>query len=216
MQDAVRVTQISMNQDRQLLQSINHNISNMQTPGFKRVLDKVQIHTQGALNETQNPLDLALNGPGFFEVQTDKGFFYTRRGDFTLNAEGALVTQSKALVLGKNGAIHLNDLHFSVDKDGNLSNDGLVIGTLSLVQFTHPEALEAQGDGLFQSTEVPTKVRGHTHVKQGFLEQSNVNSLDEMSTLMQTARHFETSQRIMKMADSLLSLAISQLGEGNV
>ena len=67
MQDAVRVTQISMNQDRQLLQSINHNISNMQTPGFKRVLDNLQIHTQGALNETQNPLDLALNGPGFFE-----------------------------------------------------------------------------------------------------------------------------------------------------
>lgn len=235
MLDALSAVHIAMLQDQVRLQSISQNVSNMQTPGYKRQIvdsigfhdqieaqmSSVQTHTQyslesaqGTLIQSNRPNELAISGEGFFEVQTDEDIFYTRRGDCHVNEKGELTTSTGALVLSENGSIHVDDTQFTVDKNGAILIDNQRVAQLNIVRFTHPEQLKAQGMGLYKTDEAPQPVDGSTHVLQGFLEQSNVQSVDEMMELVKTARHFEASQRVMRMTDELLSTAVNRLGEG--
>ncbi|MGQ3891440.1 flagellar hook-basal body protein [Legionella sp. CNM-4043-24] len=237
MLDAITASQVAMLQDQLRLQSISQNVSNMQTPGYKRELldvgsfdDQIQAqmatvsqqmhlstqHTQGVLSASENPAELALTGDGYFEVQTDEGVFYTRRGDFHVNSQGELVTASNARLLGKSGPIHVDDNSYKIDSSGNLIIDNQKTDQLKIVSFEHPDQLSYQGEGLYYSTEAPLSAGIETRVIQGSLEQSNVKSIDEMMDMVKTSRHFEAAQRVMRTADNLMSTAINQLGEGNV
>lgn len=237
MLDAITATQVAMLQDQLRLQSISQNVSNMQTPGYKRQLietrgfdeqfhaqmesvsQQMQFSTQnvqGTFVQSHRPNELALAGDGFFEVQTDEGMFYTRRGDFHVNEHGELATVTGALLLGNSGALHVEDNDFTIDSSGGVFVDHHKVDQVNIVQFDHPEQLNYLGQGLYESQENPHPVDGSTHLLQGHLEQSNVKSIDEMMEMVKTSRHFEASQRIMRTADGLLSSAINQLGEGNV
>ena len=237
MLDAITATQVAMLHDQLRLQSISQNISNMQTPGYKRQLienqgfdeqfhaqmsnvsQQMQLSTQlqqGAFVQSKHPHELSLAGDGFFEVQTDEGTFYTRRGDFHVNEQGELATATGAKLLGKGGALRVDDNAFTIDANGGLFIDNHKIDQVNVVQFAHPQQLSYHGQGLYESHEAPLPTNSTTHVMQGYLEQSNVKSIDEMMAMVTTARHFEASQRVMRTADSLLSTAINQLGEGNV
>lgn len=237
MLDAISTAQIAMLQDQLRLQMISQNVSNMQTPGYKRQLIESigfdeQLQSQMAhvsqqmITSTQNvqgtsiqsrlPNELALSGDGYFEVQTDSGVFYTRRGDFHVNEQGELTTVTGARLLGKSGTLHVDDNAFTIDTNGWLFVDNHKVDQVNVVQFTHPEQVNYIGQGLYESQQTPNPSDGKTRVLQGFLEQSNVKSIDEMMEMVKTSRHFEASQRIMRTADSLLSTAINQLGEGNV
>ena len=237
MLDAITATQVAMLQDQLRLQSISQNVSNMQTPGFKRQLidapsfdEQIQAEmgtvSQGMLLSTQElqgtfvqsgrPSELALSGEGYFEVQTDEGVFYTRRGDFHVNEHGELTTPTGAKLLGKGGVLRVDDNAYTIDTRGALFVDNHQVDQVNIVQFSNPAALNYQGQGLYESQEAPLPTGNATHVLQGFLEQSNVKSIDEMMEMVKTSRHFEASQRVMRAADGLLSSAIKQLGEGNV
>lgn len=237
MLDAITATQVAMLQDQLRLQSISQNVSNMQTPGFKRQLidspgfdeqvqaqmnnvsERMQLSTQnvqGAFVQSRLPNELALSGDGYFEVQTDEGIFYTRRGDFHVNERGELATATGARLLGKGGVIRVDDNAFTIDIRGGLFMDNNQVDQVNVVQFSNPAALNYQGQGLYESQEAPLPAGNATHVLQGYLEQSNVKSIDEMMEMVKTSRHFEASQRVMRAADGLLSTAIKQLGEGNV
>ena len=89
-------------------------------------------------------------------------------------------------------------------------------GQVNIVKFEHPLQLNYHGQGLYESEDSPIPAGDTTRVLQGYLEQSNVKSIDEMMEMVKTSRHFEASQRVMRTADGLLSTAINQLGEGNV
>ena len=237
MLDAITATQVAMLQDQLRLQSISQNVSNMQTPGYKRQLiespgfdeqvqaqmgsvsQSMQLSTQnvqGTFVQSRLPNELALAGDGYFEVQTDDGVFYTRRGDFHVNEHGELATATGARLLGKGGVLRVDDNAYSIDASGGVLIDGHKVDQINVVQFSSTEALDYQGQGLYESQEAPLSAGSATHVLQGFLEQSNVKSIDEMMEMVKTARHFEASQRVMRTADGLLSTAINQLGEGNV
>ena len=237
MLDAITATQVAMLQDQLRLQSISQNVSNMQTPGYKRQLientgfdehlqvqmatvsQRMQLSTQGVQGtfiQSRLPTELALAGDGYFEVQTDAGVFYTRRGDFHVNEHGELATATGARLLGKGGVLRVDDNAFTIDARGGVFIDNHQVDQVNVVQFSRPEALNYQGQGLFESVESPVSAGNSTHVLQGFLEQSNVKSIDEMMEMVKTSRHFEASQRVMRTADGLLSTAINQLGEGNV
>ena len=166
--------------------------------------------------QSGRPSELALSGEGYFEVQTDEGIFYTRRGDFHVNEHGELATITGAKLLGKSGVLRVDDNAYTIDKSGALFVDNHQIDQINIVQFSNPSALNYQGQGLYNSLEAPVPTNNATHVLQGFLEQSNVKSMDEMMEMVKTSRHFEASQRVMRSADGLLSSAIKQLGEGNV
>lgn len=237
MLDAISTAQVAMLQDQLRLQMISQNVSNMQTPGYKRQLiessgfdEQLQTqmanvtrqmmtatqNVQGTTIQSQIPSELALSGDGYFEVQTEQGVFYTRRGDFHVNQQGELATATGAKLLGKGGSLRVDDNAYTIDANGWVVVDNHKIDQVNIVQFTHPEQLNYRGHGLYESQESPNPADGKTRVLQGFLEQSNVKSIDEMMEMVKTSRHFEASQRIMRTADSLLSTAINQLGEGNV
>lgn len=237
MLDALTATQLAMEWDQLKLQSMSQNIANMNTPGFKKQLvehhgfaeqlqpgintviaqlEQQQIKTQGTLIQTNNSVDLAITGDGYFQVQNEQGLFYTRRGDFQINNHGELVTATGETVLGKSGVIKVDEAAFTINSQGAVLVDHHQIDQLHIMQFDKPNLLTYVGNGLYQTDESPSPAGGSTRVLQGFIEQSNVKSIDEMMDMVKTSRHFEANQRIMRTANNLLTTAINQLGEGNV
>lgn len=237
MLDAITASHIAMLQDKAKLESISQNVANMQTPGYKRELtenigfdEQLQAqmttvtqqlqhstqYSQGAFTQSRLPNELALAGDGYFEVQTSEGVFYTRRGDFHVNEQGELATPTGAKLLGKGGILRVDDNPFTIDSNGNLLIDNHKVEQVSIVRFSNPQALNYLGQGLYTSEDSPLPANDTTRVLQGFIEQSNVKSIDEMLEMIKTSRHFESSQRVMRVADELMSTAIHQLGEGNV
>jgi len=237
MLDAISASQLAMDVDQLKLQTISHNIANINTPGFKRELleqvafndlllpstteaqqqvYKQEVPLQGTVVQTNNPKDFALNGAGYFQVQGEQSVYYTRRGDFHVNQKGELVTTTGENVLGTGGVIQIDSESFTIDGQGNLFVDHRKIDQLQLAHFEHTETLRYAGNGLYQSEENPSPMSANTKILQGFIEQSNIKSIDEMLHMVSTSRHFEASQKVLRTADSMMATAINQLGEGNV
>ena len=235
--DAIGQSQVAMQLDQLKLQSINQNIANMNTPGYKKEqvehayfegylqpstnatiqeLQKNHNSTQGTFIQTNNPTDMALSGDGYFQVQGEEGVFYTRRGDFTVSNRGELITATGQTVLGASGPIQIDDSQFSIDAQGSLFIDHHKVDQLKIAHFKQADLMNYVGNGLYQTDESPSPSDGTTKVQQGFIEQSNVKSIDEMMDMVKTSRHFQASQHVMRAADNLLATAINQLGEGNV
>ncbi|KTC68297.1 hypothetical protein Lbir_2899 [Legionella birminghamensis] len=237
MLSAIKTTQIALLQDQYRLQMLSQNVSNLQTTGYKRqiigsqglpALDFPDFDTvvqqmasvsdfqQGTVAPSRQRSELAIGGKGFFQIQTTEGIYYTRRGDFHISQDGELVTENGGKLLGRNGPIRIDDKDFSINTRGEVFADKQPIDQIGLVDFTQPESLQYQGEGLYYSKESPQPAPEETTILQFSLEQSNVKSVDEMTEMLKISRHFEAVQRIMKTSNNLLSTAISQLGEGNV
>lgn len=168
----------------------------------------------GTLKSTRQPLDLALSGPGYFEVATDTGPAFTRTGQFQLDARGRLVTPQGLPVMGLSGDIVLRGHQPTIDAQGNVTEDGQFMGQLKIVDFERGAALAALEGGLFTSAAHPRVLGGgEAGVRQGFLENSNVNTTHEMVQLMQTMRHFESLHRTVNSYDEMVGSAIRKLGD---
>jgi flagellar basal-body rod protein FlgF len=187
------------------------------------------IHEQGQLTPTGNALDFGLNGKGFFEVLTPNGIRYTRRGSFTIDPSGRLVTDQGFPLLSKldKGAldvdqkgnailnkakdpkdriIQLQGRKLSSTLEGQLSLDGKKLTDLAIVEFNDIHALKKEGHSLFINENfrnVKTDGSIKTSVHQGFQEQSNVNAIQEMSALIRANRQFGTIQRVIKAYDTM-------------
>ena len=156
-------------------------------------------HSSGALKPTGNLYDLALSGRGFFCVQAPDGIRYTRKGDFTLNADGILVTRNGWPVLGEGGQIDVSNKEnphrfskFAVDEQGNVSVDGKAVDTLRIVDFAQIHRLQKAGDTLFRQPdsgagEIPVE---QVKISQGFLEISNVDSVKMMTEMIEGLRGY--------------------------
>ncbi|MBI5426789.1 MAG: flagellar basal-body rod protein FlgF [Nitrospinae bacterium] len=177
-------------------------------------------HSQGTLLNTQNPLDLALDGEGYFAIQTPAGIRYTRKGDFRLDAENRLVTQNGHPVLTeKGGPLVLEISGKAVDIDANgtvtvgagLENTSL--GKLRVVDFADKSKLMKEGDGLFRAIDPKAeKPAQNASVRQGFLENSNVNSVGEMSKMVETLRTFEAYQKVIQSIDHINTESANTIG----
>jgi len=174
--------------------------------------------TPGALRPTGNPLDFALEGPGFFEIQLPNGdHAYTRDGEFHLNAQGQLVTKQGYTVLGDGGPLQFdpsNTHALTISATGEVSQGGDVKGKLKLAEFNQPQLLTALGSGLFradnpnlQPSPAPT-----TQVRQGSIENSNISTTTEMVHLITAMRAFEANQKVIQMQDDRLGRTITDLG----
>jgi flagellar basal-body rod protein FlgF len=165
------------------------------------------------LRPTARALDLALSGAGFFEVATDQGPAYTRRGDFQVDARGRLVTPHGHPVLGVGGEITLTGEHPRIDADGRITEGDRPVGQLRVLDLG-ADQLHALGDGLFGSGATPREVpAGQATIRQGFLENANVDMAREMVTLTSSVRHFEALPRVTQGRDDMLGTAIRKLGE---
>lgn len=169
----------------------------------------------GTLRSTGQSLQVALTGSEFFEIATDAGPAYTRNGDFRLDTRGRLVTASGNAVMGRGGEIVLTTPNPKIDQAGVIREGNNVVGQLKLVTFSDPKSLRRLGDGLWAQGEGMTLSPDTAQaVRQGYLENSNVSALTEMSELVDTMRHFESLQRMTQAYDDMVGQAIRKLGEG--
>ncbi len=197
-------------------------LSTSQAQSFWFQFSSYTDFSNGSLKNTANDFDLALIGNGFFCVQKPDGVHYTRKGDFTLNAEGVLVTGNGHPVLGDGGEITVKgteDPHqfkkFAVDEEGNVSVDGKQVGSLRIVDFSEPDKLMKMGDSLFKPAEnsPPPKEAEDFKVSQGFVELSNVNIVKMMTEMIETLRGYESYQKVIRSADEATARSINEVGK---
>ncbi len=175
----------------------------------------------GQLKQTGNAFDLAIDGNGFFCIQTPGGVQYTRKGNFTLNHEGVLANQEGLPVLGNGGKIKFTDAKdFIVDKEGNISiyreEEGREeIDTLKIVSFAAPHSLKKVGNTLFKPAGpgiIEEKAEGFG-INQGFIELSNVNAIRVMLEMIEVLRGYESYKKIIQSVDDVTSKAINEVGQ---
>jgi len=168
---------------------------------------------QGPLKATSRPLDVALEGEGFFQVRGNLGTLYTRDGSFHRDAAGNLVTSTGQFVLGDNNApIQLPEGEPVVSPDGTITVNGQVVGRLGIVQFAQPDVLARAGENTFTANVAGTPAQAR--VRQGFLEASNVDPNWTVVEMLRVARSYEASVRMVQAQDETLArlLDVGRLG----
>lgn len=167
--------------------------------------------TQGTLTHTGNELDLALEGPGFFKIQTGNGVAYTRNGSFTASASGTLTTATGDAVLGVGDApILLGHGATTISADGTVSSGGAVVGRLKVVDFPASAELASRGGGLYSAPAAQEQGAGATHVRQGAIENSNISPVDGVVALISAQRSAESMRHVLSMLDSEMDKTAAQ------
>jgi flagellar basal-body rod protein FlgF len=224
----------AMDQKIMQLDYMTSNLANAGTTGFKathlHVLENIadekpeQAETQspyttfvdfsqGVPQKTENPLDVHIQGDGFFVINTKEGQAFTRKGDFTLNNRRQLVTQSGDTVEGLGGPITLMDGKIQIAGDGTVTVGQNQLGKLKIVDFTNRQALSYAGDSLYRdSGNAGLKKAGNTQILSGFIEMSNVNIIREMADMISVQRSFEAYQKIIQSQSELDKLSTSRVG----
>lgn len=181
--------------------------SSLVSAGTKRV------DTQyGALSQTGNPLDLAIEGDGMFAVETPNGPRYSRAGNFRLDNEGTLVTVDGFKVRGEGGPITIpaDTKVIDVGADGSVNADGENVGKLELVKFKYSQ-LKREGGTLFSASGQP-EAGEPPLVRSGMLESSNVNVVRGVVDLVKVSRTYESLMRVIQGYHDVESRAARDLG----
>ncbi|MFY9126895.1 MAG: flagellar hook-basal body protein, partial [Defluviitoga tunisiensis] len=162
------------------------------------ILDEVIPNfEQGPLSETNNSLDFAINGQGFFKIQRNDNFYYTRDGEFTINNQGFLVNKNGDFVLdAQNNPILVDTDDFFVLNDGSISGTNIRLNIVNLDNITK------YGNNYFTGEEIALTQEDY-EVKQGYLEGSNINVLNEMIKMIEANRKFDILQQAISSTDSL-------------
>ncbi len=170
----------------------------------------------GSLQKSDNPYDMAIDGPGFFVVQGPNGPIYTRAGNFTLNEKYQLVTKEGYPVLGDGAPITLEDTTGQgvwLSEDGNFFVDETISSRIDVVTFDDPQKLKRLGDNYFSATnKAGTPTPSDSLVKQGYIENSNVNAMMEMVHLIDLNRGYEAQQKSLQAIDQLDDKAANNIG----
>lgn len=156
--------------------------------------------SDGALEVTGNPLDLAIRGDGFFAVQGPNGERFTRDGNFAVDAQGGLRTQAGLPVLGADGqpvVLPQGTIDLTVGPTGILSSQGQEIGAIRVARFANVASLTKEGDALFIASE-PALPAENANVVQGAVESANVNAVSGMNELIEAHRAFDAFQRVIQ------------------
>jgi len=156
----------------------------------------------GNLANTGNPLDLGLEGKGFFAVQRPAGVFYTRSGSFQISRSGQLVTAEGDPVLGQQGPIAVPSGALAISSDGTLSVDGAVAGQLRLVDVAPGTALLAAGHSYYSAAAGTKPMPAPAAVRQGMLESSNVSAVQSTVGLIAVQRQAEMLERALSSFDN--------------
>jgi flagellar basal-body rod protein FlgF len=229
MSDGFMAAYSALDARMKLVDVIANNLANAETTGFKRDFGQIldaesgfDVGTSvdlkpGDLVATNNTLDVAIAGSGFFEIQTPQGSRYTRAGSFALSSNGDLVTKDGMPVLSTgDGPIHVGEGTITISDNGAVMADGAEVGTLKLVNFKTTQGLEKEGLSRFKWSGSPGDIEDvpEPRVRGGHLEKSNVSSIDEMVHLMTAYRDFESVQRTIKtLSSDMHAKLISELGK---
>ncbi len=220
---------------------VSNNMANMNTSGFKQDdalftsflvetpeatgigrtplyftedYGSFQNFAEGAFEETGNVFDLAIQGDAFFCLETSAGEMYTRKGQFSLDADGKLVTNDGAIVLSENNEpffIAPGETEISITESGDVMTENGVIGRLKLATFADNQKLLKVAGTMFENTDGNQMEIGNDNVRvaQGVIEKSNVNPIEEMTKLIKVQRSYEYVQQMIDNEHERLSNTIS-------
>ncbi|MCB0341279.1 MAG: flagellar basal-body rod protein FlgF [Pseudobdellovibrionaceae bacterium] len=196
--------------------------------GDRGYVDSAGTYTnfeQGILRPTGNPLDVALEGHGFLEVLTPNGVRMTRDGSFKVNDQGILVSkqgfpvlQSLPGVEPEQRTITANQGQITISYSGDVYAGGELAGRLAVVDFEKRDVLQKEGQGLYKvknNFEVEPRAVEGAKVHQGFVEASNVNVVEEMTSLIQATRAFESTQQAIKAFDTMNEKLVNVVPKAN-
>lgn len=167
----------------------------------------VTDHTNGIQRKTSDSMSLAITGEGYFTVLTPQGERYTKNGEFHRSMEGKLITSDGYLVLGEKGEITIEDDSFVISEDGRVFTGNKTSEKLKIVGFSSP--LDKEGATLFKG-ENPVAIDS-VRVRQSYVEDSNVNSLEEMNHMINIMRSYEANQKVMQTQDTALEKAVTEI-----
>lgn len=212
------------------ISTVANNLANLNTTGFKREVPFLEIlsqfttpqvkditdFNQGDAVATSNPLDLLINGKGFFAVKTETGIEFTRNGKFGVSQEGFLINDQGNRVLGKNGEINLTNAKFDENQTLSFSRSGEIkigdhpIDTLLIVQLDNLQQPKRLSGASFTSLDDEFQIANESEfeIKQGYLEDSNVNAIIEMESMIQINKEYETASRMVTYLDQSLEKAV--------
>ncbi|HRK97839.1 MAG: flagellar basal-body rod protein FlgF [Alphaproteobacteria bacterium] len=222
---------------------VANNVANANTPGYRAqnpmfeeyiakssgytnqdplsmVYDMGQYDTTspGSIQVTGGTYDVALMGPGFIEVMAPSGQTqYTRGGDFTLNGNSELVTSAGFRVSGPGGnpvSIPVGSEEVVITNSGEVTADGNVVGKISVVEFDNIQDLTPAGNGLYSSS-IPGRAATETTVKQGAIEGSNINPVQEMTRMIEILRTYQSTMNMMKNEHDRQMGAIQKISKLN-
>lgn len=222
---------------------IANNLANINTAGFKRdtvhmeefrmpvaqmtelrgqdkalsyVHDRAVLNNMsaGSMKQSGNELDVAINGKGWFTVNTPAGERFTRNGEFKLNNDGTLVTNDGFPVLGSGGPISFgpNETQITIARDGTISSSEGVKGQIRVVSFNDEQNLNKEGFNLFKTDEQPTPVE-QPNLMQGMIEGSNVRPVLELTTMIETTRAYVNQAQLLKKSEELKTDAMNKLAQ---
>ena len=209
--------------------SNNYVPAGLQAGNGARIAATQRINSAGSLVQSQNPLDMAINGNGFFAVTTANGTAYTRAGNFMRNDKGQIVTSSGNVLLGQSSISSNNSssaagivipsiaTSVAIGSDGTVSytladsTASIKIDQIALVNFVNPTGLASAGSGLYYETmssgEAQTGVatkEGFGSISQYYTEQSNVNVAEELVSLIAAQRAYEITAKSVSASDQIL------------
>lgn len=212
-----------------------NNLANINTTGFKRDdsftdwfvealemgnAQRYTTFTQGELQTTGNPFDLALTSQGFFTIETPSGVAFTRNGHFSVNDEGFVITAQGYRLLSERGPVSVQGVDGTIGDvriapQGEIYVDGILTDQLTVANIIDLRSLEKLGANLYRSIDsaIITQLEPEQiSIRQGMLEGSNVEPVSEMINLINLQRNFESTQRVARAMDSVLGRA-TQLGD---
>ncbi|MDO5293283.1 MAG: flagellar basal-body rod protein FlgF [bacterium] len=176
-------------------------------------------YDQGSLQETGNTFDLAVSGNGFFQVavadkngnETTK---YTRDGSFKLDSNGYILDSDGNHLIGENGYVQVPDTNgtIAIDASGAVYCNNVQVDTIELKDFEDYNYLKKYGNNLYDAVDGAEEKDASGNVLQGYLEQSNVQTVEEMVNMITITRAYETNQKVMNTMDSMLDKVVNQVG----
>ena len=183
---------------------------NQATNSFSQIGDTQIDTTQGVITHTGNDLDLAIEGPGYFKVQSATGTAYTRNGHFHVDANGRLVTDAGEAVLGEGGEIRLSKKKVSISANGTISRDGVIAGKLLLVTFPAGTKLIDHGASEYGAPAGSDLPAFQASLQQGALEGSNVSPMEGVVQLITAQRAAESMRHALTLIDGEMDKATVQ------
>lgn len=223
MEDGLKSGVQALSASQKRMEFISANLANLQAPGYKRlnsfthVIESVRQgrktaemqtdgetdFSQGALEHTGNPLDFALDGGGFFAVESPGGEAYTRNGRFHLDSQGTLLTEEGQPVVWEGGQGRFQPVgpEIQVDETGAVRQGKNQIGRLKIVDFADRTKLEVDAKGGFHPRPDARRTTPTALVRGGSLERSNTDSIDELVSMIRVQRSFESATKLISSID---------------
>ncbi len=220
-------------------EAIANNLANASSPGYRKdavftkelsraqakhmhrrtdwvqpMIDQVYTNfEQGSMDKTDNPLDLALEGDGFFVYETGEGDrIYSRAGDLTIDPQGFLVNPDGQMLQGEGGPINVGSGNISIAESGQVEVDNIPQATIQVVDFDDKSVLQKVGTGFMIPDGIEPAAAVHFAIRQGYLETANVEIIQEMVNMIISFRNYEADAQAAKAQDDSLEKLMGNVG----